>query len=407
MTPSSIIVYTAIVGDYDRSRPVLFPEKGVRYLCFSERDRPVASGWELVVRPELGRERASVASRRPKLNPSAFLPPHDFSIWHDANMDMLAMPSFLLDIILGDYGFAAFSHPNRHTIEAEASAVMILGKAPPLAVETQLEDYRSRGLLASNPPLRHGGVLFRRNTPEEEQFNQLWQTEFNAGSDRDQLSLPVALLSFPGLAGEPATGFGDWIFRARGHGDAAAGRVLVPHRAREILGRLGRGPVSGVEVGVWKGETSALLLRRNDLTLRMVDSWQPTAGLAASGDPLGRRSLQTFQAARTTCLKATAFAGSRATEMSMTSAKAVAALSQEQFQFVFVDAEHSFPAVWSDLSAWWPLVAPGGLLCGHDYDLSARNSWTKGVREAVDRFAARHNLPVDIGRDNTWFLHKP
>jgi hypothetical protein len=45
--------------------------------------------------------------------------------------------------------------------------------------------------------------------------------------------------------------------------------------------------------------------------------------------------------------------------------------------FVFIDADHSQPAVRADLAAWMPKVRAGGVLAGHDYNLP-------GVRAAVD-----------------------
>lgn len=35
---------------------------------------------------------------------------------------------------------------------------------------------------------------------------------------------------------------------------------------------------------------------------------------------------------------------------------------------VFLDADHSYGHVCSDIDAWWPMVKPGGMLAGDDYD---------------------------------------
>lgn len=44
--------------------------------------------------------------------------------------------------------------------------------------------------------------------------------------------------------------------------------------------------------------------------------------------------------------------------------------SPTQFDMVFIDGDHKLKSVERDLAFWAPLVEPGGLLCGHDYDLA-------------------------------------
>lgn len=50
------------------------------------------------------------------------------------------------------------------------------------------------------------------------------------------------------------------------------------------------------------------------------------------------------------------------------------------FDFVFIDADHSYPAVQKDIAAWLPKVRDGGILAGHDYG----NTYHPGVKVAVD-----------------------
>lgn len=73
--------------------------------------------------------------------------------------------------------------------------------------------------------------------------------------------------------------------------------------------------------------------------------------------------------------------------------------------FVYVDADHRYESVLTDLRAWWPWVIPGGVLAGHDYMPDHA-----GVIRAVDEFAGTCGLPVQV-TDNldeyrSWWVEK-
>lgn len=48
--------------------------------------------------------------------------------------------------------------------------------------------------------------------------------------------------------------------------------------------------------------------------------------------------------------------------------------------FVFIDANHNYGPVKSDIAAWLPKIRPGGIIAGHDYHAA---DWP-GVTQAVD-----------------------
>jgi predicted O-methyltransferase YrrM len=142
----------------------------------------------------------------------------------------------------------------------------------------------------------------------------------------------------------------------------------------EILSRLDlTKPIIGAEIGVAQGGMSAQLLRCPMVTLYMVDVDFRGAG------------------------HNTDFAGDRARITKGKSPEAAEWFPDHMFDFVFIDADHSFVAVVKDIISWRPKVKHGGLLCGHDYGVDA------GVAEAVDLFFPDREL----GEDFTWFVRRP
>ncbi len=74
----------------------------------------------------------------------------------------------------------------------------------------------------------------------------------------------------------------------------------------------------------------------------------------------------------------------------------------KQLDFVYIDADHHLRNVRADIIAFAPLIAPGGMLAGHDY-IEADGC---GVIQAVNEFADARGLEVSITREPwaTWMV---
>lgn len=75
--------------------------------------------------------------------------------------------------------------------------------------------------------------------------------------------------------------------------------------------------------------------------------------------------------------------------------------------FVYIDGDHRYESVSADIHAWWPHVAPGGILAGHDYMTPEHDD----VVRAVDEFVAAEGLALNVV-DNldeyrSWWVEKP
>lgn len=179
-------------------------------------------------------------------------------------------------------------------------------------------------------------------------------------------------------------------------------------RAEAILSRLPPGTVDGVEVGVFRGALSEKLFRlRSDLNMAMVDSWEGDGAAYVNGatDWNSKLSQRAQDEALFMARKVTEFADARRLVLRSRSLQAAQRIRKAVFDFVFIDADHTLAAVRADIEAWAPKVRPGGLLCGHDYDNPEFPEW--GVKQAVDEFAERRGLVVDVGENFTWFIRMP
>jgi hypothetical protein len=65
---------------------------------------------------------------------------------------------------------------------------------------------------------------------------------------------------------------------------------------------------------------------------------------------------------------------------------------------IYIDGEHTFDAVYADMTAWYPFVEGRGILCGDDW------TW-ESVRKAVERFAEERTLTL-ASSGNFWYFVK-
>lgn len=178
-------------------------------------------------------------------------------------------------------------------------------------------------------------------------------------------------------------------------------------RAGEILSRVPAGRIRGAEIGVFKGQMSALLLSRLPaLTLYMVDSWAPTEAqpeaYRACGDFHAGLGAQKQERCYREALAAVRFALDRAIVLRMDSAVAARRVDDCSLDFVFIDGDHSYPGAVTDIEAWTRKLKPGGLLAGHDYDHPLKPLF--GVKRAVDEACAANGWVLTLGEDMVWMV---
>ena len=70
---------------------------------------------------------------------------------------------------------------------------------------------------------------------------------------------------------------------------------------------------------------------------------------------------------------------------------------KEYFDFIYLDASHTYESSRRDIQMWWPKLKQGGIFAGDDYINGNVNvaGYRFGVKDAVDEFASIYNLRVN------------
>lgn len=120
-----------------------------------------------------------------------------------------------------------------------------------------------------------------------------------------------------------------------------------------------------VEVGCWKGRSTAFLLveayrQSPQIRVYAVDTWRGSPEHAGDPHVQAGTLYQEF-------LKNVEPVSQRLTSMAMPSLQATGWFNDGSLDGVFIDAAHEYEAVRQDILAWRPKVRPGGILAGHDF----------------------------------------
>lgn len=134
------------------------------------------------------------------------------------------------------------------------------------------------------------------------------------------------------------------------------------------------------EIGSWRGRSSSVLAANTAGIVVCIDTWR--GSVEHQPELQGRPSSGVFYAFRDNV--------SRYSNVwpllqnSLTAARTISH-SPMRFDLIFIDASHDYESVKADIQAWLPLLAPDGILCGHD-----ALRW--GVKLAVKQLVPRWRI---------------
>ncbi len=141
----------------------------------------------------------------------------------------------------------------------------------------------------------------------------------------------------------------------------------------------------GAEIGVWTGEFSEQICQANPgVQLLCVDPWLKYKDYNEKKNNQGRLdeayNIATHRLAPYHCVL-----------RRMTSLEAAATVPDGFLDFVYIDGNHDKAFVDQDLAAWYPKIRSGGIMSGHDYEISKKSKWID-VPEAVNEFTSAYQI---------------
>lgn len=158
----------------------------------------------------------------------------------------------------------------------------------------------------------------------------------------------------------------------------------------------------GLEIGCYRGDGANWLLNTfPNLTLHGIDphlpyaDWNGAVPYSTQDMQNGKTSEQIFHETMSP-----AVAQGRFLYNKKTSDDAVNDYTNEFFDFIFIDALHTYEQVLIDCKNYYSKVKTGGIFAGHDYNTIS------GVQRAVNEFAAEQNKDIIQIPTDAWYWIK-
>jgi len=149
-----------------------------------------------------------------------------------------------------------------------------------------------------------------------------------------------------------------------------------------------------VEVGVWKGHFSKKILDISQPNLLvLVDSWrfdEKVRGCAPQVEGEEPLSQKFFDEAKTETYNKFR-SNKNVTILDLNSSEASAQYQDNFFDYIYLDAEHSYKAVSNDLDKWYPKLKNNGVLFGDDYYWREMDD-TLSLHQAYQDFIKKHKI---------------
>ncbi len=156
-----------------------------------------------------------------------------------------------------------------------------------------------------------------------------------------------------------------------------------------------------VEIGTWKGLTTAILAKRlmgASGILYVIDPW---TGIIGTYEEAKKNDI--YQIFKANMVELNLWPCIR--PMVMKSEDAVKVFKDGILDYIFIDGDHSSGSVFFDVKNWYPKLKPSGIMAGHDYWTPQNDGFGhRSVKQGVDDSmgVSRVQMIKSEGKSSLW-----
>lgn len=189
------VVYSALIGQYDRIKQPLLIDNRFDYVLFSDHIPEGKNGiWE-VKRIAFHHSIQTKIARYVKTHPELLLPEYEASLWLDANISISGKEIYdrFIELVEHNTPIASVKHPAYDCVYDELFSVLDFRYESEDVVLKWGHELRKRNF-PNHAGMFETGLLFRNHSNEiVKEFDEIWWNYIDTYSKRDQLSFTFAL----------------------------------------------------------------------------------------------------------------------------------------------------------------------------------------------------------------------
>jgi predicted O-methyltransferase YrrM len=177
----------------------------------------------------------------------------------------------------------------------------------------------------------------------------------------------------------------EYIVNTYGTGTPKVAPGMLRQNLYQLFNQLGF--KIGAEIGLFRGRNARQMFREiPDLKLYGIEAY--------ADQPTSTRHKNVPRYDRNRRMMQDRMKGRNITVIEKFSEEAVQDIPYHSLDFVYIDADHSYDYVMTDIILWARRVRPGGIISGHDYILPGdyRHKYDINVKEAVDDYIKIHKI---------------